>query len=98
MPVALLVLIAFVILVLNIKATLLLTHSSYYGATQKALQLALVWLVPVLGAALVWSLVIDTPRGRFTTDLRDYSGNDDGYIRSDSSASDIEGGDAGGGE
>lgn len=98
MPLALLVLIALVILALNIKATLLLTHSSYYDAKQKVLQLALVWLVPVLGAILVWSLATDTPRGRFTTDLRNYSGNDDGYIRSDSSASEIEGGDAGGSE
>jgi hypothetical protein len=96
MPILLLILIASIVLALDIKATRLLNRSSYYDANQKMLQFALIWLVPVLGAILVWSLTTDTPKRRFTTDLRDHAGYDDGWIRSDSSASDIGGGDAGG--
>lgn len=96
MPILLLILIASIVLALDIKATWLLNRSSYYDANQKMLQLALIWLVPVVGAILVWSLTANTPKRRFTTDLRDHTGNDDGWIRSDSSASDIGGGDAGG--
>lgn len=96
MPITLLILIAFIVLILDIKASLLLNRSSYYDANQKILQLALIWLVPVLGALLVWALTANTPKRRFTTDLKDAAGNDDGWIRHDSPASDIGGGDAGG--
>lgn len=96
MPMLLLVLIASIVFALNIKATWLLSRSAYFDAKQKLLQLALIWLVPVLGAVLVWSLTSDTPKRRLTTDLRDQAGNDDGWIRSDSCASEIGGGDAGG--
>lgn len=96
MPILLLILIASIVLALNIKATLLLNGSSHYDANQKVLQLALIWLVPVLGATLVWTLIANSPKRRVTTDLRDHAGNDDGRIRHDSSASDIGGGDAGG--
>lgn len=96
MPILLLILIAFIVLALDIKATLLLNRSVYYDANQKMLQLALIWLVPFFGAILVWSLTANTPKRRFTTDLRDQAGNDDGWIRHDTSASDIGGGDAGG--
>lgn len=98
MPILLLILVASIVLALNIKATLLLNGSTYYAANQKMLQLVLIWLVPVLGAILVWSLTANTPKRRFTTDLRNHAGNDDGWIRPDSSASDIAGGDASGGD
>ena len=96
LPIILLILIASVVLALNIKATWLLNRNAYYDANQKIFQLALIWLVPILGAVLVWSLTADAPQGRFTTDLSDHVGYDDGKIRSDSAAFDIGGGDAGG--
>lgn len=96
MPILLLILIASIVLALDIKATWLLSRSSYFDANQKILQLVLIWLVPVLGAVLVWTLTANIPKRRFTTDLRDHAGNDDGWIRPDSSASDIGGGDVGG--
>lgn len=96
MSILLLTLIVSIGLALDIKATLLLNRSSYYDANQKMLQLALIWLVPVFGAILVWSLTAEPPKRRLTTDLRDYAGSDDGGIRSDSSAADMGGGDAGG--
>ena len=96
MPITLLILIAFIVLILDIKASLLLNRSSYYDANQKILQLALIWLVPVVGALLVWALTANTPKRRFTNALKDAAGNDDGWIRHESPVSNIGGGDAGG--
>jgi len=66
---------------LNIKATLVLARSQYYETKQKLVQLALVWLIPVLGAILVWGLATDSPGERITTDLTDHLGIDDGNLR-----------------
>jgi hypothetical protein len=93
--IVLLILVA-IILVLNVKATWVLVRSSYYDAKQKLFQLALVWLLPVLGAILVWSLATDSSSKRNTTDLSDRFGNDDGNIRLDNYSS--EGGSNGGGD
>ena len=83
---------------LNVKATLDLARSSYYSPKQKLFQLALVWLIPIVGAVLVWSLAVDSKTERVTTDLKDRGGNDDGHIRLENSSFEGGGGDAGGGD
>ena len=95
MNIILLVLVALAT-ILNVKAMLVLFRSPYYDTKQKIFQLGLVWLVPILGAVLVWSLATDTKTERVTTDLKDRSGNDDGHIRLDNSSLESGGGDAGG--
>lgn len=84
-----------IVIAINIKVVVVLVHSPYYSPKQKLFQLALVWLLPILGAALVWSLAIDTRTERVTTDLQDRGGNDDGHIRLDNSLHEVSGGDAG---
>ena len=86
MNIVLLILVA-IILVLDVRATWVLVRSSYYDAKQKLFQLVLVWLIPVLGAILVWSLAADSSGKRTTTDLSDRFGNDDGNIRLDNYSS-----------
>ena len=49
-----LLLTAFVIL--NLVATVCLIQSAVYGAAQKALQLVLVWVIPLVGAVFVLSV------------------------------------------
>ena len=85
--IVLLILVA-VILVVNVKATWILVRSSYYDARQKLFQLVLVWLIPILGAILVWSLATDSAGKRVTTDLSDRFGNsNDGDVRLDNYSS-----------
>jgi hypothetical protein len=93
--IVLLILVA-IVLALNVRATWVLAHSSCYGKRQKLIQYALVWLVPVLGAMLIWSLAADFSVERITTDLSDRFGNDDGNIRLENYSS--EGGVDGGGD
>ena len=73
-----LIMLALLLLALNIKAMLVLVRSPRYARMQKWLQIVLIWLVPYLGALLVWSLAKDTPTSRVTTDLTDNIGLD-GY-------------------
>ena len=63
---------------LNSAATYVLVRSQRYDRRQKILQALLVWLIPVIGALLVWSLARDTNANRVTTDLTDRAGLD-GY-------------------
>jgi hypothetical protein len=93
--IVLLILLA-IILSLNVRATWVAVHATCYDKKQKLFQLALVWLVPVLGAILVWSLAAGSSGERITTDLTDRFGNDDGNIRLDNYSS--EGGGEGGGD
>ena len=51
---AFLLLSAFVIL--NLVATVCLVQSAFYGAAQKALQLVVVWVIPLVGAVFVLSI------------------------------------------
>jgi hypothetical protein len=44
-----------IVVVLNLAATVCVTSSIVYSSSQKALQLLLVWLLPLLGAILVLS-------------------------------------------
>ncbi len=94
MNIVLLILVA-TIMALNIKATWVLARSSYYDKRQKLFQLALIWLFPVLGAILVWSLAADCSGERINSDLSDRIGNDDGNVLFDNYSSDG-GGDGGG--
>ena len=84
-----------VVVAINVKATFVLAHSTYYGPKQKLVQLAIVWLIPVVGAALVWSLATDMKVKQSTTDLQERSGYDDGYIRHEHATFDV-GNDGGG--
>jgi hypothetical protein len=56
---------------LNAAATFVLVRSGRYDRGQKILQTLLVWLVPVVGALLVWALARDTITNRTTMDLTD---------------------------
>lgn len=47
---------ALILLALNIKASLVLKRAACYERKQKQLQLVLVWLLPVAGGILVWTL------------------------------------------
>ena len=44
------------VIVLNLVTTVCVTNSSVYSASQKTLQLVLVWLLPLVGAILVLSV------------------------------------------
>jgi len=92
------VLLAVTVLVaaINLKASLVLARSTCYSQGQKWVQLGFVWLVPVVGAILVWSLAEDRQTDRVTTDLSDQGGNDDGQIRHDHASFDAGGGGEGG--
>jgi len=80
---------------LNVFATSKVATSSHYEIGQKWSQVALIWLLPIVGAILAWSLTKDSPPQLHTTDLRDYGGAGD-HDRNDSAAADIGGGDGGG--
>jgi hypothetical protein len=73
---------------LNVAATYVLVHSLRYDRRQKSIQAVLVWLVPIVGALLVWSLARDTNVSRVTTDLADRGGLD-GYKIPDGVGEDI---------
>lgn len=80
---------------LNVFATLLIVRSDRYDTPQKCYQAALVWLIPVIGAVLVWSLAKDPPAERVSTDLRDRLGGQGSY--ENTSSADVGSGDGGGG-
>lgn len=63
---------------MNSAATYILVRSYRFDRRQKTLQALLIWVVPVVGAFLVWSLARDTKTDRVTTDLADKI-NLDGY-------------------
>ena len=73
-----LILLAVLLVGLNSAATYILVRSQRYERRQKILQALLVWLVPVIGALLIWTLARDTNENRVTTDLSDRAGLD-GY-------------------
>jgi hypothetical protein len=68
-----------IITLLNVKAMLVLKRTSYYDTKQKYFQIALILLVPVIGAILVWYLAAESAGERVTTDLADRGFNPDGY-------------------
>lgn len=76
------------LLLLNLGSSWALARSSRYSRRQKQLQFALIWLLPMVGALLVWALAKDRPGDRLTTDLSGCDGNGDGYIRHDDYSSD----------
>lgn len=53
---------------MNVLATARLAKSSRYDVRQKWLQAGLIWLVPLLGASTVWSLLRDEGRLHVTHD------------------------------
>lgn len=75
------------LLLLNLGSSLALARSSRYDRRQKQLQFALIWLLPMVGALLVWALAQDRHGRRLSTDLNYYGGNDDGHIQLDDSSS-----------
>jgi hypothetical protein len=89
---------AAIILVLDIIATRVLISSPYYDKKQKLIQLGLVWLVPVMGGILVWTMASEPASGRVTTDLTDHSGYDVGLLTHDNAPSPSDGGGDGGGD
>ncbi len=71
---ATLMLLAILLNGLNIAATYVLVRSQRYDRHQKLFQAALIWLVPVVGSLLVWSLARDKSTSPITTDLADRAG------------------------
>jgi len=95
---ALVIAVAALLVTLNVVATVIVGRSPRYELRQKWLQMALIWLVPAVGALLAWSLARDTPSARLTTDLADRLGHGDGGSHVyDTAISDVGGGDGGGG-
>lgn len=86
--------IAVIVMSINVIATLAVVRSYRYDRSQKWLQAAVIWVIPVLGGLLAWTLARDAKTERTTLDLRDHGGNDDGHIRLDSSSSSYGAGDA----
>lgn len=66
---------------LNVYATVVLVRSPRYDAQQKWFQFGIIWLLPAVGAILVWSLAHDVRTRRATTNLGNDTGFDDGDIR-----------------
>jgi hypothetical protein len=89
------------LLVANAAITSGVLRSSAYDPSQKALQLLLVWLVPVLGAVFVWSFLRGAASDPLTTDLADRNGSSVGFdaqVNLNSDAADVGGfGGSGGG-
>lgn len=84
--------------VLNAYATVVLVRSPRYERRQKWMQCGLIWLLPVIGAILVWSLAHDAKAPMFSTDFSSGAGLGDGVIGSDNySSNDAGGGDGCGG-
>lgn len=73
---AALIVLAVLLVSLNIAATYVLVRSQRYDRRQKLFQAILVWLAPVVGSLLVWSLARDKNTSRITTDLADRDGLD----------------------
>lgn len=96
MATGLVALLVAIFLALNAWASLVAIRSPRYENYQKRLQVLLIWLVPVVGAILVWSLANDVLSKKITTDLGDRSGFDDGTIRLEDSSGDFGAGDSSG--
>ena len=71
-------------------------RSASYVPSQKFGQILMIWLVPVVGATLVWNFLREETTTRFTTDLADRFGNDDGDLRYEKG--EVESGDSSGGD
>jgi hypothetical protein len=62
--------VAIIVLVLvNILVSLRLGRSHMYSNGQRAAQFAIVWIVPFIGAALVWSFLREPRTSTFDPDL-----------------------------
>lgn len=79
---------------LNTYATVVLVRSPRYDRAQKWRQCGLIWLLPVIGAILVWSLAHDAKAPMFSAGFGsgDSSGFGDGLIGADSCSSNDAGG------
>lgn len=53
----------------NAAISVVVLRSSAYEPRQKALQLGLLWLVPLVGAYVVWMFLREAEREHLTTDL-----------------------------
>ncbi len=76
-----------VAVILNICATFVLARSARYDTQQKWWQMGIIWLLPVIGAILVWSLARDATGERVNTDFRNREGFDDGDLREENYSS-----------
>lgn len=59
-----------VVAAMNVVATTRLARAPMYSRGQKIAQSFLLWLIPVLGLALVWHFMNEMAPPRVTTDLR----------------------------
>lgn len=75
------------IAVADIVASALVMQSAIYSSAQKGLQLALVWLIPLLGAAVV--LVVWAHDRKYTLRDTDCSGEDSAWLPGIGPTSDV---------
>ena len=89
-------------LVLNVWVTFLAIRSQLFENKQKWLQVLMIWLLPIVGALLVWHFARDTLPRKSTYGLNGHESMNDGDIRLENYSSDIfvghDGGDSGGGD
>ena len=57
------------VLMANVYVSFVVARSSIYEFHQKLLQVAIVWIIPIVGVLLVWSIFRGASPPRATTDL-----------------------------
>jgi hypothetical protein len=68
----------FLLVVLNLLATVAVTRSTSLRFSQRVFQVALVWLLPFVGAIIIWAFVTADRSPRFdgsSSDLQTYAGD-----------------------
>lgn len=77
----------------NVFVSALIWRSSLFTRPQKISQSFVIWLIPIIGGVLTWSVLRSAQPGRFTIDLADRQGSSGGPgdVRLDSDAADIGG-------
>jgi len=90
----------FLLVAANAVVSFQLSRSTSYDSTQKIGQIMMVWLIPVIGASLVWYFLHDQKVKRQTIDLADRIGDGNsggGYERMETDSAVGDGGGADGG-
>ena len=85
-----------ILVIANFVVSFRLFQSTSYSTNQKLGQTVIIWLIPVLGASLIWNFLHDERTLRHTTDLADRIGHGDGSGPYQKMESESFGGDSGG--
>ena len=79
---------------INVFVSAMVWRSGLFTRSQKLMQSCVIWLIPILGPALTWSVLRGAETERLTTDLADRRGSpvaDGEDIRLDTDAADVGG-------